>query len=134
MAEKTLFELVSPARLLVSESVDMVVVPGAEGDFGAMPRHSPLISNVRPGVIDVHDEGKITSRTFVSGGFAEVTEERVTVLAEEAIPVAEVTKALAAERRAKATEALDAAKSDREKAHAELLMEVATVMDAVAAH
>jgi F-type H+-transporting ATPase subunit epsilon len=134
MADKTLFELVSPARLLVSQPVDMVVVPGAEGDFGAKARHTPLISTVRPGVIDVHEDGKITSRTFVSGGFAEVTEERVTVLAEEAIPVAEVTKAMAADRKAKAKEALDAAKSDRERGNAELLMEVANVMDAVAAH
>lgn len=87
MAETLIFELVTPARLVLSQPVEMVVVPGAEGDFGAMPRHAPLISSVRPGVIDVYQGGKITARIFVAGGFAEVTGERCTVLAEEAIAV-----------------------------------------------
>jgi F-type H+-transporting ATPase subunit epsilon len=87
MAETLIFELVTPARLVLSQPVEMVVVPGAEGDFAAMPRHAPLISSVRPGVIDVYLGGKITARIFVAGGFAEVTGERCTVLAEEAIAV-----------------------------------------------
>ncbi|MCA1908141.1 MAG: ATP synthase F1 subunit epsilon, partial [Magnetospirillum sp.] len=91
MAEKIKFELVSPAKLLVSEAVDMVVVPGSEGDFGALALHAPMITTVRPGVIDVHDGGKVGKRIFVAGGFAEVNEERVTVLAEEAIPVGEIS-------------------------------------------
>ena len=73
MAETLQFELVSPERLVLSQPAEMVVVPGAEGDFGAMPRHAPLISAVRPGVIDVYQGGAITSRIFVAGGFAEVT-------------------------------------------------------------
>lgn len=86
MAETTLFELVSPARLLLSREVGMVVVPGAEGYFGVLPRHSPMISTLDAGVIDVYDDGKsISDRIFVAGGFAEVTEERCTVLAEEAV-------------------------------------------------
>ena len=84
MAEKVQFELVSPERLLISEAVDMVVVPGSEGDFGVLPGHAPLISTVRPGVIEVYEGNAVTDRIFVAGGFAEVTAERCTVLAEEA--------------------------------------------------
>jgi F-type H+-transporting ATPase subunit epsilon len=129
MAEKIQFELVSPAKLLVSSPVDMVVVPGTEGDFGALVRHAPMITTVRPGVIVVHDGGKVSSRTFVAGGFAEVNEERITVLAEEAIPVGDLTADLAAARKQAAQEALSDAKTDREKAQAERLVLVAAAME-----
>ena len=88
--ETTLFELVSPERLLLSRQVGMVVVPGSEGLFGVLPRHAPLISTLVPGVIDVYEEGAVTDRIFIAGGFAEVTEDRCTVLAEAAVPVAEL--------------------------------------------
>jgi F-type H+-transporting ATPase subunit epsilon len=84
MAEKVQFELVAPERLLMSQAVDMVVVPGSEGDFGVLPGHAPLISTVRPGVIEVYEGSAVTDRIFVAGGFAEVTPERCTVLAEQA--------------------------------------------------
>ena len=88
------FELVSPERLLVSRDVGMVVVPGAEGDFGVLRDHAPLISTVRPGVIDIYDDGTtVSDRIFVSGGFAEVTGERCTVLADEAVPLKEIDRA-----------------------------------------
>ncbi len=132
MPDKIQFELVSPAKLLISAAVDMVVVPGSEGDFGALARHAPMIATVRPGVIDVHDGGKVSDTIFVAGGFAEVTEERITVLAEEAMPVADITKALAETRVKAAKQAMADAKSDLEKASAEKLMAVATAMDAVA--
>ncbi len=86
------FELVSPERLLKSEPVEMVVVPGTEGDFGVLPGHSLLIATVRPGVIDIHEGGQVSESIFVAGGFAEVSPERCTVLAEEAIPVADIDK------------------------------------------
>jgi len=94
MAEKLLFELVSPERLLLSEEVEMVVVPGAEGNFGALPRHAPLLSLVRPGVIDVYvtRQAGISQRLFVAGGYAEVTPERCTVLATEAVPLGEIDR------------------------------------------
>ena len=133
MAEKIQFELVSPAKLLVSSAVDMVVVPGTEGDFGALPRHAPLIATVRPGVIDVHDEGKVSTRIFVAGGFAEVNEERITVLAEEAIPVAELTAEQVAERLKAAQEAVADARTDAEKAAAEQRVAIAVAMQAAAA-
>lgn len=92
MADKVQFELVSPERLLVSRAVEMVVVPGSEGDFGVLPEHAPLISTVRPGVIEVHEGGAVSDRIFVAGGFAEVTGERCTVLADEATLVADIDR------------------------------------------
>jgi len=80
------FELVSPERLIISAEVDMVVVPGTEGNFGVLPGHSPLISTIRPGTIDIYQGGAVTERVFVVGGIAEVTPERCTVLAEDAMP------------------------------------------------
>jgi len=85
MANTVEFELVAPEELLFSESVELVVVPGAEGDFGVLPGHSPLISTLRTGVIAVYENDTVNRRIFVSGGFAEVTPERCTVLADEAV-------------------------------------------------
>jgi F-type H+-transporting ATPase subunit epsilon len=94
---KVTFELVAPERLLFSADVDMIVVPGTEGDFGVLPGHAPLIAAVRPGVIDIYEGGIdakfITTRIFVAGGVAEVTETRCTVLAEQASPVGDLTAA-----------------------------------------
>ncbi len=84
------FELVSPERLVLSETVDMAVIPGSEGDFGVLANHSLLIATLRPGVIDVYQGEQITNRLFVAGGFAEVTESRCTVLADEAIAISEI--------------------------------------------
>ncbi len=94
MAENAVaFELVSPERLLLSEDVEMVVIPGADGDFGVLSGHSPVLSNVRPGVIHVFAGGSVQQRIFVAGGFAEVTGERCTVLADEALPVDDIDTA-----------------------------------------
>lgn len=113
--EKVEFELVAPERLLVSEAVEMVVVPGTEGDFGVLPRHSPLISTVRPGVIRIYENGNVTQRIFVAGGFAEVTPERCTVLAEEAVEVSEIDRAAVERRLQEAREDLADAKTDEER-------------------
>jgi F-type H+-transporting ATPase subunit epsilon len=85
MPERVQFELVTPERLLLSEMVEMVVVPGTEGNFGVLPGHAPLISSIRPGTIDVYENQTITRRIFVVSGIAEVTPERCTVLADEAL-------------------------------------------------
>ena len=85
MADRVLFELVTPEELLVSTEVDMVVVPGTEGNFGVLPGHAPLISTIRPGMVDLYEGGAIAERIFVVGGIAEVTPERCTVLADEAM-------------------------------------------------
>lgn len=105
-SQKIQFDLVTPTALSVSEPVDMVVVPGAEGDIGALPGHTPLITNLRPGLVDIHNGGRVTQSFFVTGGFAEVTPERVTVLAETVEAVAEITVQDAHARLAAAREAL----------------------------
>ena len=87
MAETTLFELVSPERLIMSKDVTMVVVPGSEGLFGVLPRHTSMLSALAPGVVDIYEEELITERLFVVNGFAEVTADRCTVLAEDVIPI-----------------------------------------------
>lgn len=92
MTDTIEFELVAPERLLVSESVDMVVVPGSEGDFGVLRGHAPTVSAIRPGVIAVYDGGSVTAHFFVDGGFAEVTAERCTVLADAALPLGEIDR------------------------------------------
>ncbi|MRG71270.1 ATP synthase F1 subunit epsilon [Alphaproteobacteria bacterium HT1-32] len=104
MADTLEFELVSPERLLMSEPVEMVVVPGGDGDIGVLPGHSLLIGTVRPGVIDIHEGGKVKEKIFVAGGFAEVTPERCTVLAEEAMPLSDLTVELADARQKQADE------------------------------
>ncbi len=119
MAEQVEFELVSPEKLLLSEPVDMVVVPGGDGNFGVLPRHSPLISTVRPGVIDVYQKGAIDQRIFVAGGFAEVTGERCTVLAEEAVPVEDIDRGETEQALKDAREDLADAKEAAEKKLAE---------------
>ncbi len=125
MADKTQFELVSPERLLISQAVDMVVVPGTEGDFGVLPDHARLISSVRPGVIAVFDGGQVTDRIFVAGGFAEVTGERCTVLAEEAIPLAELERGRIETELKDARDDLTDAKTDTDRAAAERAVAVA---------
>jgi F-type H+-transporting ATPase subunit epsilon len=116
MADKVQFELVSPERLLVSQPVDMVVVPGSEGDFGVLPGHAPFISTVRPGVIEVYEGSTVTERIFVAGGFAEVTGERCTVLAEEAAPLTDVNRAEVEGELRSLNEELAAARDDSERA------------------
>jgi len=81
-------ELVTPEALVFSSDVEMVVVPGAEGDFGVLEGHSPMISSLRPGVIDIYETGsQISKRIFVQDGFVEVTPARCTILARSATDV-----------------------------------------------
>jgi F-type H+-transporting ATPase subunit epsilon len=128
MAEVTDFELVSPEKLLIAQPAEMVVVPGTEGDFGALPRHAPMITGVRPGIIDVYQGGKVEKRIFVSGGFAEVNETRITVLAEEAILLAELTTELAQERLHRAEAELAGAAGEHARREAERHLAVARAM------
>lgn len=118
MAERLTFELVSPERLLLSAQVDMVVVPGTEGEFGVLAGHAPLVSTLRPGVIVVYDD-KSQQRIFVRGGFAEVTAEGLTVLAEEAIDLATLDAAALAARIKNAEEDVTDAKTEASKARAQ---------------
>ncbi len=117
MADTVEFELVSPERLLLSIPVEMVVVPGSEGDFGVLPGHAPVISTMRPGVISIWNGGTVDRRVFVAGGVAEVQPERCTVLAEDAVPLDEADEAEGDRRVARAREALE--RADDEGAAAE---------------
>jgi len=128
MAESFSFELVSPEKLLLSDNVEMVVVPGAEGDFGVLTGHSPLISSLRPGVIDTYNGDKVEKRIFVAGGFAEVTRERCTVLAEEAVAVEDIDAGVAQDRVKAANEAISAAENDIARNGAETGLAVAEAM------
>ena len=117
--ERVEFELVTPERLVISRGVDMVVVPGAEGDFGVLPGHTPMISTVRPGIVNVYEGREIVERMFVAGGFAEVTAARCTVLADRAVAVDELDRAAAEQTLKDAREDLADAKTDDERREAE---------------
>ena len=98
-------EIVSPARLVLSRAVDMVVMPGYEGDLAAMENHAPMITLLRGGVIALYQGGTVTDRLFVGGGFAEITPDRCTILADDAVPVAELSAIQARDRLADAERA-----------------------------
>lgn len=122
MADKLQFNLVSPERQLMSEQVDQVDVPGAEGLFGVLPNHAPFMSTLAPGVVRVQNGGAET-RIFVRGGFADVTPDGLTVLAEDAIMVAELDREEIARRIKNCEEDLtddDTFPATRQRAEAEL--------------
>jgi F-type H+-transporting ATPase subunit epsilon len=127
------FELVSPERLLMSEPVEQVVVPGAEGYFTVLKGHAPFMSTLKPGVIEVSRTGQ-TDRIFVRGGFADVNVGGLTILAEQAIPLAEVDPAMLAQDVRDAEEDVADAKDPAVRATAELklyqLKEVQTAINA----
>lgn len=128
MVDKLALELVSPERLLVSAEADMVVVPGGEGDFGVLAGHAPVISSVRPGVVEMHDEGGETERIFVTGGFAEVTAEGLTMLAEDAVPVAEMDREDLERRLRNAREDFEDAETDEATHKAQAMIALLTEM------
>jgi F-type H+-transporting ATPase subunit epsilon len=119
MADKITFEIVSPERLLVSDAADMVTVPGAEGDFGVMAGHMPLISILRPGVIAVRGAAANGDmRLFVLGGFAEANPDKLTVLAEDASPMAMIDAAALEQRIRNTEEDLVLLKNEADRARA----------------
>lgn len=129
MADTMQFDLVTPERKLASGPVREVRIPGADGDLTAMPDHAPLITTLRPGVLAVvAAEG--TTSYVVTGGFAEVTAAGVSVLAEVAHPVQDVTQPLMAELVAAARAAYDNAHPDVVDAAAKLLAD----MEALGTH
>lgn len=119
MADTFHFELVSPVKLLFSAEVEMVVVPGVEGDFAVMPGHAPVISTVRPGMLDVSLKGGEKQRIFVRGGFADVAPDALTVLAEFATPETELDKKVLAQQIQDAQEDVNDASSDEARNRAQ---------------
>jgi F-type H+-transporting ATPase subunit epsilon len=128
MADTVEFELVSPEQLVISAPVEMVVVPGVEGDFGVLPGHTPVISTVRTGVISVYENNVVSQRIFVSGGFAEVTGERCTVLADEAVGLEDADRTQAEARVASAREGLADADTDDERASIKMELTIAEAL------
>jgi F-type H+-transporting ATPase subunit epsilon len=117
MTEKIPFDIVSPERLLLSDEADMVTVPGTDGDFGVLAGHMPLISTLRPGVIDIRGGAASgDSRFFVLGGFAEASPGKLTILAEDAIPMTSVDAAALEQRIRNTEEDLGLAKTEAERA------------------
>jgi F-type H+-transporting ATPase subunit epsilon len=90
MADPLHFDLVSPERLLLSEDVESVMVPGQEGYFTVLAHHAPVMSTLKPGLVEVTGLSGDTERFFVRGGFADVTPSGLTLLAEQAIRLADL--------------------------------------------
>lgn len=131
MADLVEVNLVTPERPYASLSATLVEVPGAEGDFGVLPGHAPLISSIRPGVVTIHAEsGK--QRFVVLGGLAEVTPERCTILGEYLEDITQITREQAATRLSEARAAVSAALSDDQKRVAERQLTIAEVLSLAA--
>jgi F-type H+-transporting ATPase subunit epsilon len=124
MADSIFFELVSPERLLQSGSVAMVILPGSQGDFAVMPGIAPIVSTLRPGVVEVYEtENGVPERIFLQGGFADVALDRLTVLADEAIHVEHLTREEIDNRIARVRACIEAAKDDEARRHHEDALE-----------
>ena len=119
MADLLKFELVSPERLLMSEEVKQVTVPGSEGEFTVLVQHAPVLSTLRPGVVTVVQDGGSEDKIFVRGGFAEVNPEGLTLLAEEAIHMADLDRDMLAQKVKDAEEDVADATDDGKRAKAQ---------------
>ena len=118
MADKLHFNLVSPERQLMSADVDQVDIPGTEGWMGVLPNHAPLMTTLAPGMVRIKN-GAEESRIFVRGGFAEISPSGLTLLAEEAMPAAELNAAAIAQRIKNAEEDVADADNDEKKLNAQ---------------
>ena len=119
MADLFKFELVSPEELLLSQDVRQVLVPGTEGNFTVLPGHAPMLSTLRPGVLDVLDEQGREERIYVRGGVAEVNPNGLTVLAEDAVPLAELSPEMLAQQVKNAEEDVADAGTDEKRRRAQ---------------
>ena len=126
------FELVSPARLLFSGDVASVTIPGTEGEMGIYPGHAPLLSTLKPGVVTVYKDGGSTDRIFVKGGMVEVNPQVLTLLAEVAIPMAELDAAALAKQIKNAEEDLaDAKPGEAQRKAAEMIEHLKALQSAL---
>ncbi len=122
MANQFQFELASPEKMVVNKAVAMVTVPSEKGLYGVLVGHAPMITTVTPGVVEVfeNDDSAPSDRVFVEGGFAEVTGDRCTVLAEKAIPVDNLDRASINEEMKAVEDAIAAAETEEERDALEL--------------
>ena len=98
MADTTNLEVVTPSAIIVSEPVEMVVVPGSDGQIGALPRHSKVISTLDRGLVDIFSDNKVSSQIMIDGGIAEINETSVTILAERAEKIDKANKQVLEEK------------------------------------
>lgn len=132
MAEAYKFELVSPERLLVSESVESIVIPGSEGEMTVMAQHAPVMTTLKPGILTVKTMAGKEERYVVFGGFADILPDTCTVLAESAVHVDSLNKADIEARVAVAREDIGNAPDDHARTRAEeFLHHLAALQDAV---
>ena len=115
MAETFQFDLVSPEKLLMSDPVEQVTVPGADGQFTVLKGHAPFLTTLKPGVLDIIAEDGSSQRIYVRGGFADVNASGLTVLAEQAMPMEEVNAEIMAQQVTDAEEDLVDAGDDADK-------------------
>lgn len=113
MADTMQFDLVSPERKLASGQATSVLIPGADGDLTAMPDHAPVVTTLRPGILVVEMDGG-RQEYAVTGGFAQITSDGTTILADEAVPRGEVSMDMLAERIATAEAAREGAEGMRQ--------------------
>jgi F-type H+-transporting ATPase subunit epsilon len=117
------FELVSPARLLFSGDVLSVQIPGGEGDMTILPSHAPVLSTLKPGVVVVMREGQKDEKIFVRGGFVEVNAQGLTLLAETAIPLADLDASAIAQQIRDAEEDVEDAKTNEARDKAQMTLD-----------
>ncbi|MDH6231546.1 F-type H+-transporting ATPase subunit epsilon [Mesorhizobium soli] len=129
MAEAFKFELVSPERLLVSEEVQSVVIPGAEGEMTVLVNHSPVMTTIKPGVVTVKSVSGQEERYVVFGGFADILPSGCTLLAESATSVKDIDRAELARRIQEAREDAADAKDDEDKTRAEAFLAQLTTLE-----
>ena len=98
MSETTNLEIVTPLAMILSESVEMVVIPGSDGQIGVLPRHSKVISTLDRGLVDIFNDNKISSQIMIDGGIAEINETTVTILAERAEKIDKANKQVLEEK------------------------------------
>jgi F-type H+-transporting ATPase subunit epsilon len=115
LENKVKFTLISPEKVVFTGAVDMVVVPGEQGDFGVLPFHSSLISSLRPGLIQIFNADKLEQQIFTSEGFAIVNEDGCKILSEESIFLEELEVEKIEESINKALHALETARDEEDK-------------------
>src|SRR5687767_12991410 len=129
MANPFKFELVSPERLLVSEEVESVVIPGAEGEMTVMANHAPVMTTIKPGVVTVKPTSGAEERYVVFGGFADILPSGCTLLAESAVAVQNIDRADLAQRIQDAKEDVADAKDDATRSRAEQYLNHLTTLE-----
>ncbi|MET0596593.1 MAG: F0F1 ATP synthase subunit epsilon [Mesorhizobium sp.] len=129
MADSFRFELVSPERLLVSEEVEHVVIPGTEGEMTVMAHHAPVMTTIKPGVVTVRTAAGQDERYVVFGGFADILPDACTLLAESAVAVEDIDRADVARRIQEAREDVADAKDDHSRTKAEQFLAQLTTLE-----